>query len=64
MLYFAVVTRSPKYHYYIFIDDDVVLSLDLFASPQIKRLPPSRLFEQWLLEYDREVVDKVSKEVN
>ena len=31
MLYFAAVTRSPKYHYYIFIDDDVVLSLDLFA---------------------------------
>ena len=52
VLYFAAVTRSPKYHYYIFIDDDVVLPLDLFASPQIKRLPPSRVFEQWLLEYE------------
>ena len=52
VLYFAAITRSPKYHYYIFMDDYVVLHFNSFASPQIKRLPPFRVFEQWLLDYE------------
>ena len=52
VLYFAAITRSPKYHYYIFMDDDVVLHFNSSASPQIKRLPPFRVFEQWLLDYE------------
>ena len=52
MLYFAAITRSPKYHYYIFMDDDVVLHFNSSASPQIKRLPPFRVFEQWLIDYE------------
>ena len=52
VLYFAAITRSPKYHYYIFMDDDVVLHFNSFASPQMKRLPPFRVFEHWLLDYE------------
>ena len=52
MLYFAAITRSSKYHYYIFIDDDVMLHFNSFASPLMKKLPPFRVFEQWLLDYE------------
>ena len=52
VLYFAAIMRSPKYHYYIFMDDDVVLNFNSFAPPQMKRLPPFRVFEQWLLDYE------------
>ena len=51
-LYFAAITRSPKYHYYIFMDDDVMLNFNSFAPPQMKKLPPFRVFEQWLLDYE------------
>lgn len=44
--------RSPKYHYYIFMDEDVVLGFNSFAPPEMKRLPPFRVFEKWLLEYE------------
>ena len=27
-LYFAAITRTPGYHYYIFLDEDAVLTLD------------------------------------
>ena len=50
VLYFAAITRSPKYRYCIFTDDDVVLHFDSFVPPQMNRLPPFRVFEQWLLE--------------
>ena len=52
VLYFAAITRSPKYHYYIFMDDDVILHFHSIAPPQMKRLPPFRVFEQWLLDYE------------
>ena len=52
VLYFAAITRSPKYRYCIFTDDDVVLHFDSFVPPQMNRLPPFRVFEQWLLEYE------------
>ena len=52
VLYFAAITRSPKYHYYIFMDDDVMLHFNSFAPPQMKKLPPFRVFEQWLLDYE------------
>ena len=58
MLYFAAIIRSPKYHYYIFMDDGMVLHFHSFASPQMKRLLPFRVFEQWLLDY-KPVIDVV-----
>ena len=58
VLYFAAIIRSPKYHYYIFVDDGMVLHFHSFASPQMKRLPPFRVFEQWLLDY-KPVIDVV-----
>ena len=52
VLYFAAMKRSPKYHYYIFMDEDVVLSFNSFASHEMTRLPPYRVVEQWLLDYE------------
>ena len=52
VLYFAALMRSPKYRYYIFMDDDVVLHFHLFAPLQMKSLPPFRVFENWLLDYE------------
>ena len=52
VLYFAAVMRSPKYRYYIFMDDDVVLHFHSFAPLQMKSLPPFRVFENWLLDYE------------
>ena len=52
MLYFAAIARSPGYHYYIFLDEDVALRFNSFASPEMKKLPPYRVFEKWLLDYE------------
>lgn len=52
MLYFAAIERSTGYHYYIFLDEDVVLPFKSFARPEIKRLLPLRVFEKWLLDYE------------
>ena len=49
---FCCNNEIPKIPLYIFMDDDVVLHFNSFASPQIKRLPPFRVFEQWLLDYE------------
>lgn len=46
VLYFAAIARSPVYHYYIFLDEDVVLRFNSFAAPEMRRLPPFRVFEK------------------
>ena len=50
LLYFVAIERIRDYHYYIFLDDDVDLEFNSFSSQEIKRLPPFRAFEQWLLD--------------
>ena len=50
ILYFVARERMRAYHYYIFLDDDVDLGFKSFASQEMKKLVPFRVFEQWLLE--------------
>ena len=52
VLYFAVKARFPRYLYYIFLDDDVVPRFNSFAPPEMRRHPPFRVFEHWLLDYE------------
>ena len=52
VLYFAAIKRRPGYHYYIFLDEDAVLSFNEFTPPNMKKLQPFRVLEQWLLDYE------------
>ena len=49
-LFFNATERKLEYVYYIFLDDDVALKFSEAASPEMKRLPPIRVFQNWLLE--------------
>ena len=52
VLYNAAMKRKPGYHYYIFIDGDTVFEFNGFTPQEMKKLPPFRVFEQWLLDYE------------
>lgn len=52
VLYFAAINRTVGYYYYIFVDEDVFLSFNEFTSPEMKKLQPFRVVEQWLLDYE------------
>ena len=51
-LFFSAMRRQPGYHYYIFIDDDAFLRFNEFTPPEMKKLQPFRVFEEWLLDYE------------
>ena len=51
-LYFAAVNRTPGYHYYIFLDDDVKFMFNKFTPPDLKEKLPLQSFQQWLLHYE------------
>ena len=52
LLYFTAINRTRIYNYYIFMDEDVVLSFNGFSPPAMKKLQPFRVFEEWLLDYE------------
>ena len=52
ILFFAALDRRPGYHYYIFLNDDTVLSYNKFTPVDMKKLPPYRTVETWLLDYE------------
>ena len=52
LLFFNASKRATAYHYYIFIDDDVVLGFNSFTPPKMRTLQPFRIFEEWLLDYE------------
>ena len=51
-LYLAAVNRTPGYHYYIFMDDDVKFTFNEFTPPDLKKKLPLQSFQQWLLHYE------------
>ena len=51
-LYFAALNRTPGYHYYIFLDDDVTFMFNKFTPPDLKKKLPLQSFQQWLLHYE------------
>ena len=51
-LYFVAVNRTPGYHYYIFLDDDVTFMFNKFTPPDLKKKLPLQSFQQWLLHYE------------
>ncbi|KAL9965285.1 hypothetical protein ACROYT_G029060 [Oculina patagonica] len=44
--------RRLDYIYYIFLDDDIALKFNDAATPEMRRLPPIHVFQNWLLEYE------------
>ena len=50
LLYFVAKERIPRYHYYIFMDDDLDIEFNMYSSEEMKKMPPNRAFEQWLLD--------------
>ncbi|KAL9950943.1 hypothetical protein ACROYT_G043518 [Oculina patagonica] len=50
ILYFIARARMRRYHYYIFLDDDVDLEFNSFTPQEMKKLTPFRAFERWLLD--------------
>ena len=51
-LYFAAIARKPGYYYYIFLDEDAVLTFNKFTPPELKNHKPFRVVERWLLDYE------------
>ncbi|KAL9973857.1 hypothetical protein ACROYT_G020363 [Oculina patagonica] len=52
VLYFAAMERKPGYHYYTFLDDDIVLKYNSFAPTGMTKVSPFRVVEKWLLDYE------------
>ena len=50
-LYFQAIERRLDYLYYIFLDDDITLQFNKAATPEMMRLTPISVFQDWLLEY-------------
>ena len=52
-LFFAALDRKPGYHYYIILNDDVLLRFNVFTPPAMAAsLEPFRAVENWLLDYE------------
>ena len=51
-LYFHAMERELDYLYYIFLDDDITLKFTEAATPEMKRLTPISVFQDWLLDYE------------
>ncbi|XP_078371478.1 uncharacterized protein LOC144655138 [Oculina patagonica] len=52
VLYFSAMERKPGYHYYIFLDDDIVLKFNNFTPTDMTKMSPFRVVEKWLLDYE------------
>ncbi|KAL9971609.1 hypothetical protein ACROYT_G017795 [Oculina patagonica] len=52
VLFFAAMDRRPGYHYYIFINDDTILKYNSFTPANMTKMPPFRVVEKWLLDYE------------
>ena len=50
VLLFAAMDRRPGY--YIFIDDDIILSYNEFTPANMTKMSPFRAVENWLLDYE------------
>ena len=46
------MNRRPGYTYFIFTDDDVSLKFNSAATPDMKHFSPTRIFQDWLLDYE------------
>jgi len=44
--------RKLDYLYYIFLDDDITLEFSREATPEMMRLTPISVFQDWLLDYE------------
>ena len=51
-LYVTAMKRKPGYHYYIFLDDDVVLEYNSFTPREMMNTLPLKSVQRWLLEYE------------
>ena len=51
VLFFAAMKRKPGYHYYIFLNDDTVLTFNKFTPTNMTKMSPFRVVEKWLLDY-------------
>ncbi|XP_078371278.1 uncharacterized protein LOC144654913 [Oculina patagonica] len=52
VLFFAARDRKPGYHYYIFLDDDIVLKFNSLTPTDMIKMSPFRVVEKWLLDYE------------
>ena len=52
VLFFAALERRPGYHYYIFINDDIILKYNEFTPANMTKMSPFRAVEKWLLDYE------------
>ena len=52
VLFFAAMDRKPAYHYYIFMDDDIILKYNEFTPANMTKMSPFRAVEKWLLDYE------------
>ena len=52
VLFFAAMDRRPGYHYYIFFDDDITIKHNMETPADMLKLPPFRIVEKWLLDYE------------
>ena len=52
VLFFAALNRRPGYHYYIFMDDDIILEYNEFTPANMTKMSPFRAVENWLLDYE------------
>lgn len=69
-LYFHAMERRLNYLYFIFLDDDITLQFTKAATPEMMRLTPISIFQEWLLEnapavgigdYERHDVSSLSR---
>ena len=44
--------RRPGYHYYILLDDDTIINHNKETPADMLKLPPFRIEEKWLLDYE------------
>ena len=51
-LLFAALDRRPGYHYYIFMDDDIILTYNKFTPAHMTKMSQFRAVEKWLLDYE------------
>lgn len=52
VLFFTAMKTRPRYHYYIFLNDDTVLEYNQFTPVNMREISPFRVVEKWLLDYE------------
>ena len=51
-LYFHAMQRRLDYLYYILLEDDINVEFSEAATPEMMRLTPTSVFQNWLLDYE------------